>query len=464
MPALDADGWHAICQANGCLSIQHNRGFNTTFFEGAFPPMIESSAGALGYQQDAYSVNSTLVAPYGIEAGQNGKAAYANSSVGAPQLSFVIPVKEEEATIGELYRRIQQEVARACTFEVIFVDDGSTDSSWAVIVRLARQMPDRVRGIRFRHHAGKAAALTAGFRAARGRVVFTMDADLQDDPAEIGRFLRKLGEGFDLVSGWKKVRHDPWHKVWPSRVFNRMLSSLGGVTLHDHNCGFKCYRAEVVRNLTLYGELHRMVPCLAAMKGYRAAEIEVRHQPRLHGRSKYGIERFLRGFFDMLTVWFLRKYGERPSHFVGTVAVAVVVLGGVLMLGAVVGGASTPGELIIGMLGAALVASSAGILVAGLISELLNRGGLSQHWELRIAEDTADTRPTAGRTALSENGRCETERTELPRQYSVGARQKGNSAGRGTPLGGPGPLSTAHTTVQKGTTRDTNDQTSAGRG
>lgn len=304
-------------------------------------------------------------------------------------LSFVVPVKDEEATIAELYRRISQQVEGRYEYEVIFVDDGSQDASWFAISELARREPERVRGIRFRRHAGKAAALAAGFRAARGNVVFTLDADLQDDPGEIPRFLQRLDEGYDLVSGWKKVRHDPWHKVWPSRLFNAMISRLGGVVLHDHNCGFKCYRAEVARSLMLYGELHRMIPSLAAMKGYRAAEIEVRHHPRLHGRSKYGFERFLRGFFDMFTIWFLRRFSERPLHMIGGFGLAMLGLGGLTIAGAWFTGMSTPMGTALVTLGAALAASGPLLVALGLVAELLNRGGLQAQWELCVGEDTA---------------------------------------------------------------------------
>ena len=172
--------------------------------------------------------------------------------VGTIDYSFVIPLKDEQATIVELHARITAEMNADETCEIIFIDDGSSDGSWSVVEALVQSEPSRVRGIRFRRNVGKAAALTAGFRAARGRVIFTLDADLQDDPREIRRFLAKLAEGYDLVSGWKKVRHDPWHKVLPSRVFNRMLSRWSGVKLHDHNCGFKCYRWEVAKSLTLF--------------------------------------------------------------------------------------------------------------------------------------------------------------------------------------------------------------------
>ena len=228
--------------------------------------------------------------------------------------SFVIPVKDEEATLSELCGRIREQFGPEIRVEIIFVDDGSTDRSWKEIKCLSEENRGAVRGLRFRRNAGKAAVLTAGFRASKGRIIFTMDADLQDDPKEVHRFLAKLNEGYDLVSGWKRVRHDPWHKVLPSRVFNWMLSTLSRTRLHDHNCGFKCYRAAVPKGLTLYGELHRMIPALAAIDGYRAAELEVEHHPRRHGGSKYGFERYLRGLMDMLTVSFFRRYRERPAH------------------------------------------------------------------------------------------------------------------------------------------------------
>ncbi|MEM7477863.1 MAG: glycosyltransferase family 2 protein, partial [Planctomycetota bacterium] len=224
----------------------------------------------------------------------------------ATDISFVIPVMNEEATLQELVQGIQQHVPVENTFEIIFIDDGSTDDSWDVIQALADLHPGVVLGIKFRANRGKAAGLQTGFDAAKGDIVFTMDADLQDDPSEIPNFLAKIKDGFDLISGWKQVRHDPWHKVLPSRVFNRMLSYFSGVRLHDHNCGFKCYRREVVKSVQLFGELHRMVPSLAGIHGFRVSEIPVTHHARQFGKSKYGVERFIRGFSDMLTVGFLR--------------------------------------------------------------------------------------------------------------------------------------------------------------
>ena len=228
-------------------------------------------------------------------------------------LSFVIPCKDEQDTIAALITSIGQQVPHGHEHEIILIDDGSDDDTWNVIQQLHRQCPMTVRGIRFRHNAGKAASLAVGFQMARGALIFTMDADLQDDPTEIDRFLAKIGEGFDLVSGWKRVRHDPWHKVWPSRLFNRFASALGGVRLHDHNCGFKCYRAEVAREIHLHGELHRVIPALAHEKGFRVGEIEVQHHPRRAGNSKYGLERILRGLSDVATTGFLRRFHHRPG-------------------------------------------------------------------------------------------------------------------------------------------------------
>jgi glycosyltransferase involved in cell wall biosynthesis len=246
-------------------------------------------------------------------------------------LSFVIPVYNEEESLAELHRQIDA-VGRENHYDVefIFVDDGSRDRSWGTIGELAAR-DERVRGIRFRRNFGKAAALSAGFAAARGEIIFTLDADLQDNPVEIPRFLEKMQSDCDVVSGWKKVRHDPWHKVLPSRIFNWMVSRLTGVHLHDHNCGFKCYRREIFDEIDLYGELHRFVPVLAGARGWRAGEIVVEHRARQHGRSKYGLLRIPKGFLDLMTVKFITGYGQRPQHMLGATGMIFFFIGAIIM-------------------------------------------------------------------------------------------------------------------------------------
>jgi dolichol-phosphate mannosyltransferase len=247
-------------------------------------------------------------------------------------ISIVIPVYNERESLGPLHAEIAEvAAAHGLDFEVVFVDDGSTDGSWDVIRELAARHPP-VHGVRFRRNFGKAAALSAGFRHAHGNVILTMDADLQDDPHEVPRFLAVLEGGgkntaLDVVSGWKRVRHDPWHKVGPSRVFNGMVSWLTGVHLHDHNCGMKCYRAEIFREVRLYGELHRFIPVLAAARGFRVGEIEINHRPRRFGQSKYGVRRFVKGFLDLLTVKFLTGFGQRPQHLLGSLGLLSFLLG-----------------------------------------------------------------------------------------------------------------------------------------
>jgi glycosyltransferase involved in cell wall biosynthesis len=242
-------------------------------------------------------------------------------------ISVVIPVYNERESLPQLHAEIETVAAATrLDLEVIFVDDGSSDGSWDTIALLAGKHP-WVHGVRFRRNFGKAAALSAGFKVARGDIVMTLDADMQDDPKEIPRFLEALGGGLDVVNGWKQVRLDPWHKTMPSKVFNGLVGWLTGVRLHDHNCGFKCYRAEVLREVRLYGELHRFVPVLAAARGFRVGEIAVPHRPRRFGRSKYGPRRFIKGFLDLLTVKFLTGFSQRPQHLLGSVGLITFTLG-----------------------------------------------------------------------------------------------------------------------------------------
>ena len=244
------------------------------------------------------------------------------------QLSLVIPLYNEAESLEQLHREICG-VAQENQYdlEIIFVDDGSTDQSWSIIEKLAAE-DSRVSGIQFRRNFGKAAALQAGFNAVKGDFVMTLDADLQDDPKEIPDFLRQMEDHkLDVVSGWKQRRHDPWHKVFPSRIFNGMVSYMTGVKLHDHNCGMKCYRREVLSEVALYGERHRFIPVLAAARGFKVGEKVVAHRSRQFGQSKYGFARFAKGFLDMLTVWFQTRYGQRPQHFLGTVGLIIIALG-----------------------------------------------------------------------------------------------------------------------------------------
>lgn len=242
-------------------------------------------------------------------------------------LSIIVPVLNERESLPQLLAEIARSGERGgIEYEVIFVDDGSRDGSWEAIRQLSEQN-QRVSGIRLRRNFGKAAALTAGMRAARGDLLLMMDADLQDDPAEIPNFLSKLDEGFDVVNGWKVRRLDPWHKVFPSRVFNWMIGRLTGLKLHDHNCGLKLFRVDVAREMTIYGELHRFIPVLAHARGFRVTEIAVHHRERQFGHSKYGVRRFLRGFLDLLTVKFLTGFGQRPQHMLGAIGLTFLGVG-----------------------------------------------------------------------------------------------------------------------------------------
>lgn len=248
-------------------------------------------------------------------------------------ISFVIPLLNERDSLQALHRAIARSVGTLpLAYEIIFVDDGSTDGSPAVLQELYQQDPKHVRVVQLRRNFGKTAALTAGFSRARGDIVVTMDADLQDDPGELPKLLAKLDEGYDLVGAWRANRQDSVSKRLPSRFANFTISTLTGIKLHDLNCGFKAYRREVVQDLKLYGELHRYIPVLAHWKGYRIAEVPVTHHPRRFGSSKYGIRRLGRSYIDFLSVLFLTTYLRRPMHLFGMAGSAFAIVGTIIML------------------------------------------------------------------------------------------------------------------------------------
>lgn len=245
-------------------------------------------------------------------------------------LSVIIPIYNERESVSELYTALRAELKQLdVDSEIIFVDDGSRDGTDRILSDLQEQDAS-ITIIQFRRNFGKAAALSAGFQMARGEVIVTMDADLQDQPSEMHRLLEKLESGYDLVSGWKKVRHDPIGKRWPSRVFNFVTSLLTGVPLHDMNCGFKAYLREVVEEISLYGEMHRYIPVLASYRGFRVGEVVIEHRPRPYGQSKYGVTRLFGGFFDLLTVIMLTRYNRKPLHAFGVFGGLMLAIGFVI--------------------------------------------------------------------------------------------------------------------------------------
>jgi dolichol-phosphate mannosyltransferase len=299
-------------------------------------------------------------------------------------VSVVIPLYDEEHSLRPLYDELAAALGPAFDWDVVFVDDGSRDGSFGELVRLHEEF-DNVRVVRLRRNFGKATALAAGFEHARGDVIVTIDADFQDDPAEIPALVAQLDEGFDLVTGWKLRRRDSLARRLFSRVYNRTTGWVTGVRLHDMNCGLKAFRSEVARDLRLYGELHRYVPVLAHQQGYRVGERPVNHRPRRHGRSRYGAERILRGFFDLLTVTFLGRYRYRPLHFFGGLGLATGAAGFVILLyltAIKIGGAGI-GKRPLLLLGVLLVVVGVQLLSLGLIGEMIT----SRHAERASRED-----------------------------------------------------------------------------
>lgn len=245
-----------------------------------------------------------------------------------PEVSVVVPGLNEGKSIPELARRVHEALSPVVSYELIFVDDGSTDDTWKRIAELHGEQPS-VRGLSLRRNFGKAMALKAGFQLARAPILVMMDADLQDDPADLPNFIAKIQEGFDVVVGWKVKRKDPLNRRVLSKIFNRTVSWLTQVNLHDMNCGFKAYRREVIETVPIYGDLFRFIPALAHAHGFRITEIPVQHHSRQFGRSRYGLERVLRGLFDLLSVLFLIRYARSPMHLFGLVG---LVLGGLGLL------------------------------------------------------------------------------------------------------------------------------------
>ncbi|MGB1127184.1 MAG: glycosyltransferase family 2 protein [Opitutales bacterium] len=297
---------------------------------------------------------------------------------GAPSIGIAIPVFNEEGSLEELHDTL----TKVCgglelkDWQICFVDDGSTDRSWGIIRALCAAHPDTTRALRLRRNFGKAEALQAGFSSLKTDIVLTMDADLQDDPREIPAFLNKLDEGYDMVSGWKQIRHDPIEKTLPSKVFNALARAASGVKLNDFNCGFKAYRGSVTQNIELFGELHRFIPILAHAEGFRVGELPVQHHARRHGVSKYGGKRFLKGFLDLITVVVISRYMKRPAHIFGGSGFAAGASGflilawlsfGKLVLGTEIGGRP------LFFLGILLLLLGAQLISIGLIAEMITR-------------------------------------------------------------------------------------------
>jgi glycosyltransferase involved in cell wall biosynthesis len=294
--------------------------------------------------------------------------------ISSVHISVVIPLLNEVESLPELHRRLTETLNAYTGYEIIFVDDGSRDGSLKVLQGLHASDP-HVRVISFRKNYGKSAALSVGFAHACGEFIVTMDADLQDDPAEIPNLVQKAEEGWDLVSGWKKVRHDPLGKTLPSKLFNFVTSLMSGLRLHDFNCGLKIYRHEVIEELPVYGEMHRFLPALAFFDGYRVTEIPVQHHPRKYGKTKFGASRFLNGFLDLVTVLFLVKYIKKPLHLFGLAGMGLM-LAGFLILGWLSWGwfhGIWIGNRPIFFLGFLLLVFGAQVFSLGLIAEMMTR-------------------------------------------------------------------------------------------
>ena len=246
-------------------------------------------------------------------------------------ISIIIPVFNEHESLHELYYEINRAIKKYNDWEIIFIDDGSSDGSSEKIIDISLK-DSKVKLIKFYRNFGKSAALAEGFKFANGDIIITMDADLQDDPAEIPNLISKINEGFDLVSGWKKIRHDPWSKTFPSKIFNFFTRLLTGVKIHDFNCGLKAYKSSVIKSIEIFGGRHRYIPAIAGQKKFTISEIIVNHRPRKFGFTKYGGSRIFHGFFDLLTILFLNKYTQKPLHFFGMIGLSTFSCGFIIEL------------------------------------------------------------------------------------------------------------------------------------
>ncbi len=317
------------------------------------------------------------------------KIIYAPDRRHEMDVSFVIPVFNEENSLEELHDKITTQMKPLTeNYDIIFVDDGSSDNSFDILNKIIIK-DHHTKAIKLRRNFGKSVALDEGFKFARGDIIFTMDADLQDDPKEISRFMSKLKEGYDLVSGWKQQRKDPIvSKKLPSKLFNYMINIVSGLKLHDHNCGFKAFRKNLVKSLSLYGDLHRYIPALANSMGFKVTEIRVEHHTRSYGKSKYGIKRFYHGFFDFMTIIFLTKYLKRPMHLFGWFGILFSLSGFVIcsyltalwFMGEKIGGRP------LFILGVLLILVGIQFVSTGLIAEMITYGS-----QKKVKEDIVET-------------------------------------------------------------------------
>lgn len=323
----------------------------------------------------------------------------------SPRISIVIPTYNEKDSVRELYERICQALTNEA-FEVVFVDDGSSDATPEVLECIC-DGDHRIKIVRFARNFGKSAALAAGFRETAGEIIITMDADLQENPADIPRFIETLeARKCDLVAAWRKERNDPFTKTFPSMVFNKFARVLTGVPLHDVNCGFKAYTRDLITQIHLYGEMHRFIPALAYWKGFRITELEVIHQPRKHGRSKFGAKRFLAGFLDLFTVLFLTRFNHKPLHLFGTIGF-IFFTGGLLVnlyltylrfMGETIGNRPLLQAGVLAML-MGVQFFSMGLLAEMITLSLARDRGVSQTYRVYRRQDIPTERPKAAASA-----------------------------------------------------------------